>query len=59
MIGEHCGGVITETTTKEELLARGFTSLGADEVLKFREFLKRKGLTHPAVETSPTPPESV
>lgn len=51
-----CGGTIDESTTREELLARGFTELGADEVLKFRDFLKHKKLNHPAITTPPVTP---
>lgn len=51
-----CGGVIDGLTTREELLARGFTEQGADEVLKFREYLKAKGKKHPMVDPSPGTP---
>ena len=38
----RCGGIVTEDTTREDLLARGFTEEAADEALQFCEYLKAR-----------------
>lgn len=38
-----CGGVIGPTTTREDLIARGFTSMAADEALRYYDRLRLRG----------------
>lgn len=38
-----CGGEIGPTTTRDELIARGFTSEAADEALRYRDTLRLRG----------------
>ncbi len=38
-----CGGEVGPTTTRADLLARGFTPEAADEALRYRETLRLRG----------------
>lgn len=50
----NCGGVITDATTREDLLARGFKSEAIDEVFAFRDRLRHKASQSALL---PPPPE--
>ncbi len=38
----RCGGVVTEETTREDLLGRGFSEAAADEAMAFCDYLRAR-----------------